>query len=59
MMHEGVTQPTVAIIAPDIPATLVPTKVEALRAIGPGVIWEIVRRSANSSKVSQLCTFNT
>ena len=58
-MQDGVTQPTVAIIAPGKPATFVPTKVDAFNAMGPGVICDMVRRSANSSIVSQLCTIKT
>jgi len=53
-MKEGVTLPIVAMTAPGSPATLVPTNVAALIAIGPGVIWDMVSKSANSSIVSQL-----
>lgn len=52
-MHDGVTQPIVAMIAPNIPAILMPTKVAALIAIGPGVIWEMVTISTNSFMDSQ------
>ena len=48
-------QPTVAAIAPGIPATRVPTKVAALMAMGPGVISAMVTRSVNSPMLSQPC----
>ena len=47
-------QPNVAINEPGIPATFVPTKVEAFKAIGPGVICEIVRISMYSVLDNQL-----
>ena len=37
MIQDGRTQPRVATAAPPTPATFIPTKVEALIAIGPGV----------------------
>ena len=51
--QDGKTQPMVAAAAPNGPAIFVPTKVAALMAIGPGVIWEIVTKSENSFTVSQ------
>ena len=39
--------------APGIPVSFIPTKVAALIAIGPGVIWEMVIRSVNSVMLSQ------
>ena len=53
MMHEGATQPSVATTAPPIPPTRMPTKVAALMAMGPGVIWDRVTTSANSPRLSQ------
>ena len=49
----GNTHPIVAHNAPCHPTTLIPTKVAALIAIGPGVICEIVTRSPNSDTDSQ------
>lgn len=43
-----ITQPKVAVIAPGIPAILIPTNVEVFTARGPGVICEIVIISVNS-----------
>ena len=53
MAKEGVTMPSVAATAPGTPAILVPTKVEALMAMGPGVISAMARRSIISSSESQ------
>ena len=47
--------PSVAVSAPGTPASLVPTNVAALIAIGPGVISAMATRSANSCRLSQLC----
>ena len=46
-------EPMVAIIAPIIPAILIPTNVEVFMAKGPGVICEMVIISVNSCSVSQ------
>ena len=43
-----ITHPKVAVIAPGIPAILIPTNVEVFTARGPGVICEIVIISVNS-----------
>ena len=43
-----ITQPKVAVIAPSIPAILIPTNVEVFTARGPGVIYEIIIISVNS-----------
>ncbi len=51
--------PAVAAIAPGNPATLIPTKVAELTAIGPGVICEIVIRSVNSDMLSHWCIVTT
>ena len=51
--REGVTNPTVAQMAPPRPAIFVPAKVAALMPIGPGVICEIVKISTNSLMESQ------
>ena len=59
MMQLGATQPAVATMEPGMPATFVPTKVAALRAIGPGVIWEIVTRCVNSFIESQAFSLMT
>ena len=56
MIQEGSTHPRVATSAPGSPASLTPTKVAELMAMGPGVIWEMVTRSVNSSIVSQPCS---
>lgn len=53
--HDGRMQPSVAVSAPGTPASLVPTNVAALIAIGPGVISAMATRSANSCRLSQLC----
>ena len=52
-MQDGRITARVAIIAPNTPATLCPTKLAALIAIGPGVICEIVIRSVKSLVVIQ------
>ena len=52
-MQDGSTHPMVAARAPGVPAMRVPTKVAALMAMGPGVIWEMVTRSVNSARFSQ------
>ena len=44
---DGRIHPNVAIRAPASPAVFIPTNVAAFVAIGPGVIREIVTRSAN------------
>jgi len=44
--------PAVAVSAPKNPATLIPTKVAELTAMGPGVISAMVIRSVNSEIVS-------
>ena len=49
IMQDGVIYPSVATTAPGIPVSFIPTKVAALIAIGPGVIWEMVIRSVNSA----------
>ena len=59
MMHEGHTQPMVAMMAPGSPATWMPTKVAELIAIGPGVIWEMVMMSTNCCMVIQPCRSTT
>ena len=51
--HDGRMQPSVAVSAPGTPASLVPTNVAALIAIGPGVISAMATRSANSCGLSQ------
>ena len=51
-IQDGSIHPAVAAIAPGNPATLIPTKVAELTAIGPGVICEIVIRSVNSDMLS-------
>ena len=53
IMQDGVIYPSVATTAPGIPVSFIPTKVAALIAIGPGVIWEMVIRSVNSVMLSQ------
>ena len=53
MAQEGSTQPKVAINAPGIPATWMPTKVAELMAMGPGVISAMAMMSANWVMVSQ------
>ena len=53
MIQDGVTQPMVAMMAPPNPAILMPTNVDELIAIGPGVICEIVTMSTNSFMDSQ------
>ena len=53
MMQDGRIHPSVAMSAPESPATCVPTKVAEFMAIGPGVISAIVTRSPNSVMLSQ------
>ena len=52
IIQDGRTLPKVAIREPCRPATLVPTKVAAFIAMGPGVISAMVIRSVNSLRVS-------
>ena len=52
-------QPSVATMAPGMPAMRTTTKVAELIAMGPGVIWAIVIRSVNSRRVSQGCSSTT
>ena len=59
IMNEGVMHPIVATRAPGNPATFVPTNVAALMAIGPGVICDMVSKSANSATVSHFLTSKT
>ena len=53
MTQDGKTHPNVAMIAPPSPAIRVPTKVDELMAMGPGVIYAMVIKSVNSVRVSQ------
>ena len=53
-MQAGRIHPAVATRAPTTPPILVPTKVAALTAMGPGVISAMVTRLANSVMDSQL-----
>ena len=59
MTQEGSTLPAVATRAPGRPATWIPTKVAALRAMGPGVISAMAMTSANWVMVSQGCRSTT
>ena len=51
MIKDGMIQPRVQRITPKGPESLMPTKVEELMEIGPGVISAIVIKSVNSSRV--------
>ncbi len=53
MITLGVMQPRVATKAPGIPATWLPTKVAAFKAMGPGVISAMVTRSVKAAMDSQ------
>ena len=50
-MIEGNMHPSVQIIAPGIPAVLIPTNVAEFIAIEPGVISAMVIKSVNSDNV--------
>ena len=51
IVKDGMIQPRVQRITPKGPESLMPTKVEELMEIGPGVISAIVIKSVNSSRV--------
>ena len=55
IIQDGRIFPSVAASAPGTPATLIPTNVAELMAIGPGVICDNVIRSVNSLTSSHLC----
>jgi hypothetical protein len=52
MITEGKTIPAVAKIAPILPASLYPIKVDALMAMAPGIVWD----AANISIISSFLT---